>query len=150
MHYPLNALMAMIIGIAPMVSAASATDLAAYRWKNRILLVFSPTASNVSFKAFNQRLSERHIDLLDRDLIVYRILEKGPSRLDEQTLAPEEAKQLRRDFGVRPGRFTVILVGKDGGVKMVREERTDLQEIFDLIDSMPKRQQEMHEKSKSR
>jgi hypothetical protein len=142
--------MAVIIGIAPMVSAASANDLAAYRWKNRILLVFSPTASDHSFKAFNQRLSERHIDVLDRDLIVYRILEKGHSRLDEQTLAPEEANKLRRDFGPKPGRFTVILVGKDGGVKMFREERTDLQEIFDLIDSMPMRQQEMHEKSKSR
>ena len=82
-------------------------------------------------------------------MIVCRIIEKGPSQLDEQTLASEEAKKLRRHFGVKPGRFTVILVGKDGGVKMVREERTDLQEIFDLIDSMPMGQQEMRERIKA-
>lgn len=120
-----------------------------FLWKKRILLVFSPTAFDVSFKAFNQSLYEKLNDVLDRDMIVCRIIEKGPSQLDEQTLAPEEAKKLRRHFGVKPGRFTVILVGKDGGVKMVREERTDLQEIFDLIDSMPMGQQEMRERIKA-
>jgi hypothetical protein len=65
-------------------------------------------------------------------------------------LSPEDTQKLRRRFGVRPGRFTVILIGKDGGVKMLREDRVELQEIFDLIDSMPMRQQEMQEKGKTR
>jgi hypothetical protein len=133
-----------------MISAASATDLTQYRWKNRLLLVFAANKSNPSFEVFNQSLSERFHEVKDRDLIVYQVLEKGPSRLGDQPLVPEEAEKLRRHFGVKPGRFTVILVGKDGGVKMVREERADLQEIFDFIDSMPMRQQEMHEKSQSR
>jgi hypothetical protein len=32
---------------------------------------------------------------------------------------------------------------------MVREHRAELQEIFDLIDSMPMRQREMREKGKT-
>ena len=147
MRYQRNTLIAMIIGIVPMIAAASATDLTQYRWKNRLLLVFSPTKSAPSFEAFNQSLSGSFLEVKDRDLIVYQVLEKGPSRLGDQPLAPEEAEKLRRRFGVGSDRFTVILIGKDGSVKLIREYWVELQEIFDLIDSMPMRQREMSERS---
>jgi hypothetical protein len=79
-------------------------------------------------------------------LIVFRVFEDGPSRVQEKPLSSEEAEALRRRFSVQSGRFAVILIGKDGGVKMVREHEADLQEIFDRIDAMPMRQREMREK----
>jgi hypothetical protein len=74
----------------------------------------------------------------------------GLSRVGEKPLAPENTEKLRRRFEVKSGPFKVVLIGKDGGVKMVREDRADLQEIFDRIDSMPMRQQEIKEKKKVR
>lgn len=124
-------------------------DLTSYRWKNRLLLVFSPTESDPGFAAFDPNVSRELAAVKDRDLIVFRVFEKGPSRVDEHPLSSEDAQNLRRHFEVGPGRFTVILIGKDGGVKMVREHRAELQEIFDLIDSMPMRQREMNEKGKT-
>jgi hypothetical protein len=41
----------------------------------------------------------------------------------------------------------VILIGKDGGEKLSREEGTTLGEIFGLIDTMPMRRREMRRKT---
>jgi hypothetical protein len=146
----LKIFMTITIGIMLTNLPVLGADLTSYRWKSRLLLVFSPTDSNPGFAAFDQNVSRELPAVKDRDLIVFRVFEKGPSRMDEHPLSSEDAQKLRRHFKVGPGRFTVILVGKDGGVKMVREHRAELQEIFDLIDSMPMRQREMKEKGKTR
>ena len=131
-------------------ASASAGDLSAYRWKNRLLLVFSPTGSAPGYVAFNRSLTTARSEVTDRDLIVFRIFESDPSFVEQQPLPQEDAEALRRRFNVRTGQFTVVLIGKDGGVKLVREQRAALGEIFDLIDSMPMRQQEMRDKGDDR
>ena len=73
--------------------------------------------------------------MLDRDLIVFRVFED------------DEGKDLRERFSPKPGGFTLILIGKDGGVKLRRENGADLQDIFDLIDGMPMRKAEMRRQS---
>ena len=128
------------------LSPALAGDLASYRWKNRLLLLFAPSESEPGFADFDRRLAQERLGVADRDLVVFRIMEEGPSRVAQQPLPPEDVENLRRRFEVVAGRFTAILIGKDGGVKMRREHRADLREIFDRIDSMPMRQQEMREK----
>jgi hypothetical protein len=150
MSHPLNIFMAITVGVMLTSLPALGADLTAYRWKNRLLLVFSPTDSNPGFAAFDQNVSRELPAVKDRDLIVFRVFEKGSSRMDEHPLSSEDSQKLRRHFKVGSGRFTVILIGKDGGVKMVREHRAELREIFDLIDSMPMRQREMREKGKTR
>jgi hypothetical protein len=150
MRQPLNILIAITVGIMLIISPIMGADLTTYRWKNRLLLVFSPTTFDPGFAAFNLNVSRELHEVKDRDLIVFRIFEKGLSSLAEQPLSPEDAEKLRRRFEVKPSIFTVILIGKDGGVKMVREQRAELQEIFDLIDSMPMRQREMMERGETR
>ena len=130
-------------GIMLTLSPSWGADLTRYRWKNRLMLVFSAHTSEAGYVAFNQSLKQRLSEVQDRDLIVFRIFEKAPSSIMEQPLPPEEAEKLRRRFSVKSGQLTVILIGKDGGIKMVQERRADIQKIFDLIDSMPMRQREM-------
>jgi hypothetical protein len=55
---------------------------------------------------------------------------------------------LRKRLSVPSGRFTVILIGKDGGEKIRQGSSVDLKEIFAIIDAMPMRQQEMRERAK--
>jgi hypothetical protein len=74
---------------------------------------------------------------------VFHVLEKGKSFLNSQEISPAGAQALRQRFGISPGAFTVVLVGKDGGVKLKRADRVALGDIFGLIDSMPMRQHEM-------
>jgi hypothetical protein len=123
-----------------------ASDLSSYIWKNRLLLVFSPSQTDLRFEAFNHKLLSERSAIDERDLIVFRVFEKGSSRSANQPLAAEQVDNLRRRFGIETGQFTVILIGKDGGVKMMREGGVELQDIFDRIDSMPMRRREMRER----
>jgi hypothetical protein len=150
MHQLVHIVFACAVGVLLMIAPAWPADLTPYQWKNRLLLVFSPTTSDPAFTAFNLTIARERREVEDRDLIVVRIFEKGPSRLDEQPLSQQDAERLRRRFEITSGRLTVILIGKDGGVKMVREGQAELQEIFALIDRMPMRQREMMEKGNAR
>ena len=68
--------------------------------------------------------------------------------MNSVSLDAQTAAALREKFDSPPGRFTVILVGKDGGVKLMRYTGTRLNDIFALIDAMPMRQEEIRQKSK--
>jgi hypothetical protein len=149
MFNTLKAFILIALGGMFTVSSTSAADLSAYRWKNRLLLLFAANQTDPDFKAFNRDLSRRTGEVKDRDMIVFRVLEEGLSQRGREALQKEDAEELQRRFRVEPGQFTVILVGKDGGVKMVRVHNAELQEFFDLIDSMPMRRREMRERGET-
>jgi Domain of unknown function (DUF4174) len=121
-------------------------DLGQYRWKNRLLFLFSPSSEVPAYRSLNQELNRNFDGVRDRDLLVFHIFEKEPSVMDSLEISPQAAENLRGRFGVRQGAFTVVLVGKDGGVKLQESGPVTLAEIFGLIDSMPMRQREMREK----
>jgi hypothetical protein len=62
------------------------------------------------------------------------------------SLFPEDdGAEMRDRYGVKPGSFVVVLVGRDGGEKFRSEEPVSAQELFDRIDTMPMRRREMRE-----
>ena len=121
-------------------------DLTQYRWKNRLLFVFAPHSSHPSLTDLRSGLTAQKEEIVDRDMIIFQIYETGSSFKDMLEIDHEEADKLRQNFRVSPGRLTVILVGKDGGVKLRRNEQANLNEIFLLIDGMPMRREEMRRK----
>jgi hypothetical protein len=132
----------------PEGSMAMTVDISEFQWTNRLLFLFSPDPNNPSFLTLRNEIMAQKDEIQDRDLIIFEILEQGPSKMDQTDLDPKAAESLRRRFAVPLGTFTVILVGKDGGVKLRRSEPTPLEKIFRLIDSMPMRQQEMRQKGR--
>lgn len=123
--------------------SAKGADLSAYRWQNRLLLIYAPSADVPAYQRYAQDLDRRRRGIEDRDLIVFRIFEKGQSFQEDAPLAPEAAMALRQRFGVGAGGSRVVLIGKDGGVKLDQAELVPLADIFALIDSMPMRRREM-------
>ena len=126
-----------------------AMDLDRYRWQHRLLLLFAPQEDTPGYAAAAEDIQRHSEGILDRDLVVFHVLEDGASRVDGRRLSDAEARQLRDRFEIDPGRFTAVLIGKDGGVKLVRRDSVDLQAVFDRIDAMPMRQREMREKQSS-
>jgi hypothetical protein len=124
-------------------------DLDALRWKHRILLLFGPSESDPSFRLQKQDLASRAQEVIERDLVILEILERGESRASDRIISEKAAEGIRSEFGVRSGRFQVLLIGKDGGVKLRSERPVPVQDIFGLIDSMPMRRQEMDSERKS-
>jgi hypothetical protein len=125
---------------------AEGSDLSAYRWQNRLLLVFASSADLPAYQQYAQELVRQRRGIEDRDLIVFRIFEKGQSFRGEAPLAPEASISLRRRFGLQSGGTKSVLIGKDGGVKLDQAAFVPLADIFGLIDSMPMRRQEMKDK----
>ena len=128
-------------------AAATSLDLAQFQWKNRLLFLFSPARSHPFFDGLHRALVARQAEVTDRDLVIFEILEFEPSNMDAADLEPQTAQFLREKFKVSQGQFTVILIGKDGGIKLDRQNETRLEDIFSLIDSMPMRRQEMRQKT---
>jgi hypothetical protein len=58
-------------------------------------------------------------------------------------LGAAEMADVRRRFGVAAGSFRVVLLGKDGGVKLRSSEPLAVDRLDSLIDGMPMRRLEM-------
>ena len=115
--------------------------------KDFLIIIFYLVAIYLNYKNFH---SAQRPEVADRDLIVFEVLESGQSRMNMENLEPQSTDFLRKRFDVNQGQFNVILVGKDGGVKLNRQDKIDLQNIFALIDAMPMRQEEMRQKKKAK
>jgi len=123
-------------------------DLDSLRWKNRVLVLFSPSESDVSFQMQKRDLASSAQGVLDRDLMVLEMMEQGQSRAGNQLLSEKSVQAVRKRLGVQAGTFQVLLIGKDGGVKLRSSEPVSMKDLFGLIDSMPMRQQEMERRKR--
>lgn len=137
-------IMAMAFG-AEAGQEGNGLDLNRFKWKNRLLFLFGPDRQTEALADLQKEIQQRQAGVADRDLVVFEIVENGQSRMNGTEIAPQTAEALRQRFAAPPNRFSAVLVGKDGGVKMKRNDRVRLDEIFQLIDAMPMRQQEMRE-----
>ena len=121
-------------------------DLSQFQWKNRLLFLFTPDGKNPIFKKFQIEIKLQTAEVEDRDLVVFEVLDNGPSRMDRTQLDRQVADSIRNRFKAPKHKFTLILVGKDGGTKLKRHDQANLKEVFELIDSMPMRKNEMRQK----
>ena len=124
-------------------------DFEQFKWKKRLLLVFAPDSSHPLFESLQRDLSTRKHEVDDRDLVICKILGVGMSTMGDSELDPHTAASLRERFDISPKAFSLMLVGKDGGIKLRRNDPVNLEEIFRLIDSMLMRQGEMRQKGRS-
>ena len=149
--YLCKILLLLVVGtVAAQATGENKIKLTDYQWKNRLILAFSPSTKNTGYRVFSKEIAVQPDEVVDRDLLVFHILETGEIKLGEPSLQAGSGDYLRERFSISPGRFTVLLIGKDGGIKLRREGGVELDEIFSRIDTMPMRQQEMREKSQQR
>ena len=114
---------------------AMSQDLQQYRWKNRIILLFADAPTNASLIAQEQILASDPAGIHDRDLLRFDLVTGTQTDLDHS--------QLTRQYNPDGHSFLFVLIGKDGTVKRSQESPVSLQVLFDQIDSMSMRQQEM-------
>jgi len=133
--------------IAWITEEAFSIDLTQFQWKNRLLFIFAVDDSHPLFKELQSQIAVQKAEVDDRDLIVFEVPAKGTARMDTIALERKEADSIRHQFAISEDTFSLILVGKDGGIKLKSSDQVGLTEVFELIDSMPMRQREMQKKS---
>lgn len=110
---------------------ADMDDLSQFKWKKRPVLVFADSENDPAFIEQIDLLLARLEALESRDVVV--LVDTDPA-----ARSPLRLK-------MRPRGFMLVLVGKDGGVKLRKPFPWDVREITRSIDKMPMRQREIRE-----
>ncbi|MCO5733723.1 DUF4174 domain-containing protein [Rhizobium sp. SSA_523] len=135
-----KALLALAIILAGSSEGYAMDSLSTYAWKNRVLLLFAE-AGSAKLEEQVAALKRQAADLEERDMVVLHvgadkvtpIYGNGPG---------SDAAQIRSDAESGGTSFEVVLVGKDGGIKLRSPDIVSEVELFDLIDRMPMRRAE--------
>ena len=109
----------------------SAETLKEMLWNKRVIITFSNAQSNPDHLSLKNQIDHLRCEFQNRDL-VYIDLIKGS----------DEYEKLSRQYLTSENEFTLLLLGKDGEVKLI-VSRASLVDIFSVIDAMPMRQREM-------
>lgn len=125
---------------------AASFDMKEFRWKNRVVVLFAPNAVHPDAAAILQGMEQYPSEFLDRDMVLVTAFETGRGSTAGKPLAPAAVSALRKEYGVATGAFRLLLIGKDGGIKLDRTDSVSVSELFALIDTMPMRRREMREK----
>ncbi|MCA0996370.1 DUF4174 domain-containing protein [Alloyangia pacifica] len=110
---------------------AEQRDLQDMRWDKRPVLLFAPSESDATYSQQMALFRQAEAELRDRDIVVL------------SDLRPDQPSPLRQGFS--PGGFKLVLVGKDGGVKLEEDAVLSPEQLFAVIDRMPMRRNEMND-----
>ena len=116
--------------------------LAHYQWKNRVLVLSAPSEDDNKLRAQQNEVALTPQAFADRDMVLIILLDKSVSTAEDRGLTTDETAKARAALGIRPGSFALRLIGKDGAVKLSRENAVSMTEVYALIDTMPMRQSE--------
>lgn len=102
-----------------------------FLWEKRPIVVFADTARDPAFIRQLDLLESRKDALEARDVVILT------------DTNPDELSPLREKL--RPRGFMLVLIGKDGGVKLRKPFPWSVRELSRAIDKMPMRQQEIRD-----
>lgn len=110
------------------------STLNAYRGQNHLLLIFAPEDGDAAYQKQQQLLHGQENACDKRNVLIFHLFANGESSIAGTQSASPIPMELRDQFDVAEDEFAFLLIGKDGTVKLRREQPTPVQEIFDLID----------------
>ncbi|MEX5727272.1 hypothetical protein Ga0609869_000625 [Rhodovulum iodosum] len=116
-----------------LVLEADDLEIEAFHWLARPVVVFADSPADPRYREQMQLLTARLDELADRDVVII-------TDTDPQARSPLRQK-------LRPRGFMLVLIGKDGGVKLRKPFPWDVREITRSIDKTPLRQQEIRDRA---
>ena len=136
-----TATLALLASIAPAAAADMPNEMEEFRWKKRLLFVFSEDAEATG--AITKTLEAAAEGIEERHLLWFIVAGERVTSNHAGILNPDLAATLRSVYLTAPAPpIAVVLVGKDGGGKY-RSAVLDLDDVFREIDGMPMRRREM-------
>jgi len=115
-----------------LVQPADTSDLSEFLWLKRPVIVFADTEADPRYIEQLELLNARADELFERDVVVL---------VDTDPANPSPLRQK-----LRPRGFMLVLVGKDGGVKLRKPRPWDVRALTRQIDKMPMRVREIRER----
>ena len=114
---------------------AGEAELADFEWQSRLVVVFGDGEDDPRFQTQIELLQANAPELIDRDVIVLTDTD------------PKGESELR--LKLRPRGFMLVLIGKDGGVKLRKPFPWKVRELTRVIDKTVLRQREVRDRRDS-
>ena len=120
-----------IIALLLVCFSARADQLKDYLWTHRVLVTFSSDKSAPERLSIIQQIAQHSCEFRKRDLVHIDLIAGSAAY---QTLSQQ--------FSITDKAFRLVLVGKDGKVKL-NTDNNSMKELFTFIDAMPLRKREV-------
>ncbi len=129
--------------------AVWAQPLRAHLWESRPLILAANRADAPTLQGQLAILTQHQGEVTARDLVVYQIFPEYGLSPSGQALTPQQHAGLLKAYGpFSADQLTVVLIGKDGTVKLRQEGLVAHEALWGLIDGMPMRKIEMQREKK--
>jgi len=112
-------------------------DTGYYRWKHRLLLLFSPSWDDPDYLTQTRRFEQMDDEFYGRDLLLFTFMPSLPTDTPATGRRLIDSTDHWRQFGLAPHSFAVLLIDKDGAVQLRSTEPIDPEVLFSLIDDIP-------------
>lgn len=132
------------------MASLHAQDLDSHQWKNRVLIIKSEDEINEQFKQQLKEFETSEAGLKERKIAIYRIMDNDFWLKDytgqfanTSNTSGKITLKFKDEILEASKNFEVILIGLDGGVKLRQSSLLTKEQLFQLIDSMPMRANEL-------
>lgn len=132
-------------GVALLGSPGPVSAMDRYKWSYRPLVVFAGRADDAQWLRQRQIVAALRPAFIDRKIVIVAVAGDAVTA-DLGPKPGQSAAALRQRYGVPAGEFRVLLMGKDGGVKLSSSRPIAALTLFRTIDAMPMRQDEIRRK----
>jgi hypothetical protein len=130
------------------MNQAHSQELESYQWKNRLLVILSPTQNDSLAAQQLELFTDTPQELSERKLLLIQVTPDSLKTFDDdvQAASATTTESWWKRLGNKNNRFEVLLIGLDGDIKARFKEPVSAQHIFDRIDSMPMRRSALDKK----
>ncbi len=115
----------------------AAQDLSNYTWKNRIVILYENDTNTADVKSALQIIDNNTSKFTERDILVFVYKDNIFYSTNRKATDIKKSDILPKTYD------GYVLIGKDGGIKSKALYPFNLEQLFNLIDSMPMRKSEM-------
>lgn len=118
-----------------------AQNLSDYQWKNRLVILVDEDLRTDAIRSQFKTFASKPDELIERDILLFQLTPKTIA-LSNGEKAKLSANETYSSLSIPKNYKGVILVGKDGGIKLKKTFEVTSADIFALIDGMPMRRSE--------
>ncbi len=138
-------LLAGIINSMLLPTSAFGSALQKFWWESRLIILFSPSTLNSNFNTQKRDVESSIGGMLERQMLIVKVVGQRPVKVNGVIDTTLNGSKLRSEYRVLKKQFSVVLIGKDGDEKGRWLKPVRLEKIFDLVDEMPMRINEIYE-----
>lgn len=129
-------------------TSSDAQLLNEFRWKSRLVIIFTPSPSDPIFIQQMKLLQERREEFEERNVVFIMFTPEGNRENTSLFLDEATSRQYYEHFGAARDQVEMVLVGLDGTEKLRAKNRVTALSVFlTAIDGMPMRQRELQRRN---